>query len=96
VTAIEEQFRAIALALAERTLLTVTPGTTATEFGVRAAESFPAEADALSGAARDFERVRYLNGSGTEVQFQRLVALDQRLARARPSLPPASVPAVPA
>ncbi|WP_158862813.1 DUF4129 domain-containing protein [Leifsonia sp. AG29] len=96
VTAIEEQFRAIALALAERTLLTVTPGTTATEFAVRAAEVFPAETDALSGAARDFDRVRYLSGSGTEAQFQRLIALDQRLSRTRPSLPPVAVPTVPA
>jgi hypothetical protein len=81
--AIEEQFRAIAAALDERTLVRVTPGTTATEFAERAAEVAEDEREPLLQAARDFDEVRYLDRAGTESSYQRLVALDQRLQRVR-------------
>ncbi|WP_431246851.1 DUF4129 domain-containing protein [Leifsonia xyli] len=83
VLAIEEQFRAIAAAMDERTLVRVTPGTTATEFAQYAGTVAPDEREALREAARSFDEVRYLDRPGTEAAFQRLVALDQRLQRVR-------------
>lgn len=85
VLAIEEQFRAIAVALDERTLVTVTPGTTATDFAQRAAVVAPAERDGLREAARTFDDVRYLDRPGSETGYQQLVALDQRLQQVRPA-----------
>lgn len=84
VVAIEEQFRAIAQGLDERTLITVSPGTTATEFAHRAASAVPAERERLLSAARAFDDVRYLERPGTEAHYQQLVALDQQLQDARP------------
>jgi hypothetical protein len=83
VTAVEEQFRAIAVALDERTLVHVTPGTTATEFALRAARVAPDESDTLRRAARTFDEVRYLDRPGSESGYQLLVALDQRLQNVR-------------
>jgi hypothetical protein len=91
VTAVEEQFRAIAVALDERTLVHVTPGTTATEFAQRAARVAPDESDALRRASRAFDEVRYLDRPGSESGYQLLVALDQRLQRVR--VPAPEVPA---
>ncbi|QIZ97996.1 MULTISPECIES: DUF4129 domain-containing protein [unclassified Leifsonia] len=86
VVAIEEQFRAIAQSMDERTIVTVSPGTTATEFAHRAANAVPAERERLLDAARAFDEVRYLGRPGTEARYQQLVALDQRLQEARPQL----------
>ncbi|WP_348786858.1 DUF4129 domain-containing protein [Leifsonia sp. NPDC080035] len=85
VTAIEEQFRAIAVGLDERTLVRVTPGTTATEFAVRAAAVAPQEGEQLRTAAMAFDDVRYLDRPGTESRYQLLVALDARLQQVRPA-----------
>lgn len=87
VLAIEEQFRAIAVGLDERTLVSVTPGTTATHFAVAAATVLPAEREQLAEAARSFDAVRYLGRAGSSAAYQQLVALDQRLQQARPTLP---------
>ncbi|MFF2052746.1 DUF4129 domain-containing protein [Leifsonia sp. NPDC058194] len=87
VLAIEEQFRAIAVGLDERTLVTVTPGTTATHFAAAAAEVLPNERHSLTDASRAFDAVRYLDRPGTAAAYQQLVALDQRLLEARPTLP---------
>lgn len=86
VLAIEEQFRAIAVALDERTLVAVTPGTTATDFATRAGVVAPAEAAALREAARAFDDVRYLDRPGSEAVYQQLVALDQGLQQVRPAV----------
>lgn len=83
--AIEEQFRAIAAALDERTLVEVRPGTTATEFASQAARAAPAQAAGLRQAARTFDEVRYLDRPGSEAGYQQLVALDQELQRLRPA-----------
>lgn len=80
-TAIEEQFRAIARALQERTILTPTPGTTAQGFASQATVGFPAQAQALREAAIAFDDVRYLDRAGTEAQYERLVELDRELER---------------
>lgn len=90
VVAVEEQFRAIAASLDERTLVRVTPGTTATEFSLSAAQVAPEEGEALRQAARSFDDVRYLDRPGTESVFQQLVALDQRLQRVRATAPVAA------
>ncbi|MBX3093728.1 MAG: DUF4129 domain-containing protein [Cryobacterium sp.] len=82
-TAIEEQFRAIARALQERTILTPTPGTTAQGFASRATAAFPAQAQALREAATAFDDVRYLDQAGTEAAYERLVELDRELERAQ-------------
>jgi len=84
VLAIEEQFRAVAVGMDERTLVTVTPGTTATEFAARAAQVAPAEAEPLREAAKAFDEVRYLDRTGSESGYQQLVALDGRLQQVRP------------
>ena len=83
VVAIEELFRAIAQGLDERTIVTVTPGTTATEFANLAAAALPHERERLIAAARVFDEVRYLDRPGTESQYQQLVALDTILLQAK-------------
>jgi hypothetical protein len=85
--AIEECFRAIARGLAERTIVTVTPGTTAVGFASRASTSFPPFSDRLSAAATSFDEVRYLGVIGTEEAYRELADLDGDLAGSRPRLP---------
>lgn len=83
-TGIEEMFRAIARGLAERTILSVTPGTTAQDFAARAAVALPAFAAQLTGAASDFDRVRYLARAGTEAGYRSMAQLERQLAAATP------------
>ena len=83
--AVEEQYRALARALAERTVVMVAPGTTAQDFASRAGRSFPASLDALRAGARTFDEVRYLGGEGTRERYDALVSLDGALERARPA-----------
>jgi hypothetical protein len=85
-TAVAEQFRAIARGLAERLLVTVTPGTTASGFAARAGDAFPAERAPLTAAAAVFDGVRYLGREGTADQYRDLVALDESLRAAKPRL----------
>lgn len=89
--AIEELFRAIARGLAERTVLTTSPGTTAKSFAARAGDSFPALSERLAGAATDFDRVRYLGEPGSRPAYDALLALDADLRSTRPLLPSAAV-----
>lgn len=84
--AIEERFRAIAQSLDERTIVSVTPGTTAVEFAARTALAVPEERDELTASARAFDEVRYLERPGDEGQYRRLVSLDERLRAARPRI----------
>lgn len=85
--AIEELFRALARGLAERTILTVHPGTTARGFAARAARVFADERDELADAATVFDRVRYLGGTGSPAEYERLAALERAMRSARPALP---------
>jgi hypothetical protein len=85
-TAIAELFRALARGLAERTLVTTHPGTTASAFARRAGEVFPVDAGALQDRARDFDAVRYLGHPGSREQWEDLRALESRLRTARPAL----------
>jgi hypothetical protein len=85
VVAIEEMFRAIARQLAERTVVSVTPGTTAQEFAVRAGRAFPDQAERLAHGARAFDGVRYLDAPASRAPFDRVAALDRDIAAARPA-----------
>lgn len=80
----QEAFRALARGLVERTVLAVTPGTTAHAFAMRAALAFPAEQARLAGAAEVFDRVRYLGAPGTEPDYLLLSALERDLRDAKP------------
>jgi len=88
VLAIEEIFRSIALGLSERTLVTVSPGTTAREFAVRAGTVLPSFSERLSAAASAFDDVRYLSREGTEAAYRSAIALESDLRAARPVLSP--------
>ena len=84
--ALQELYRAIARGLSERTIVVVTPGTTAHGFAARAAAAFPQDERALAEAADVFDAVRYLEATGTEAQYRELEALDARLSAAAPRL----------
>lgn len=87
-TAVVELFRAIARDLAERTVLSVTPGTTAREFAARAGRAFPESASPLAVAGGSFDAVRYLGSVGTREQYQQLVAVDATIRASRATLEP--------
>jgi len=80
--ACEEIFRALARGMAERTVLTVSPGTTAHDFAARAGRAFPSSEGALSDAANTFDRVRYLEQAATEPDYRRLATLESELRAA--------------
>jgi len=82
--AIAEMFRAIARGLAERTILTTSPGTTAHDFARRAGRLFPDQSIELDGASIAFDDVRYLGREGTPEQYASVAALEQSLRTAKP------------
>ena len=81
-----EMFRAIARSLAERTVLTVSPGTTAHDFARRAGRPLPDFAERLGGAARIFDQLRYLGRDGTPNEYDAMAALEAELRSASPIL----------
>jgi hypothetical protein len=85
VVAIEEMFRSIARQLAERTVVSVTPGTTAQDFASRAGRAFPDHLDRLARGARSFDSVRYLDEPGSREAFEQISALERDIASARPA-----------
>lgn len=85
-TAIEELFRALARGLAERTIVTTTPGTTAHDFSVRAGDAFPQFAQRLASVAAVFDGVRYLGTTGTEAGYRDLEELETAVRSARPAV----------
>lgn len=84
-TAIEEMFRSIARRLADRTILSVTPGTTAHDFAARAGVVLPEFSGRLAGAASAFDEVRYLDRDGTEAVYLSTAQLERDLRDAAPS-----------
>ena len=76
-------FRAIARGLAERALVTTTPGTTARDFSTRAGATFPYLADRLAESAASFDGVRYLDRHGTPEQYEAITALERDVRAAR-------------
>ncbi|HEX4057314.1 MAG TPA: DUF4129 domain-containing protein [Galbitalea sp.] len=87
-TAIEELFRSIARGLAERTVVTTFPGTTAHGFAREAERPFPEFGADLRLAADSFDAVRYLGATGTEAQWIGIKTLEVELRSARPALDP--------
>jgi hypothetical protein len=85
--AIAELFRAIARGLAERTVVTTSPGTTARDFAGRAGAAFPDHTGSLTDAAAAFDDVRYLGRPGTAEQYAQIAALETALRSAKPRLP---------
>lgn len=88
-TAVIEMFRAIARGLAERTLVTTSPGTTARDFAAHTAVVFPSLAVGLRAAAVAFDDTRYLGRNGTAEQYAQIAALETALRAERPRLVPA-------
>ncbi len=80
-----DRFRAIARELTERTIVFVSPGTTAHDFAGRAADAFPASGARLLEAARIFDDVRYLGAPGTAEQYELLRTLDRELSASTPA-----------
>lgn len=85
-TAVAEMFRAIARGLAERTIVTTSPGTTAHDFAGRAGRRFPVLSDRLADSADAFDGVRYLGREGTAAQYEAIAALESDLRAAKPTL----------
>ncbi|WP_198410457.1 DUF4129 domain-containing protein [Mycetocola zhujimingii] len=83
--AIRDRFRAIARSLTERTVVFVSPGTTAHDFAERAADAFPDARLRLADAARMFDGVRYLGAEGTAEEYRHLAALDDELDARTPA-----------
>ena len=88
-TAIAEMFRSIARGLAERTILSTLPGTTALGFARSAGSLFPRHADETTVAARSFDDVRYLGREGTAEQYEQVAALERELRSATIAREPA-------
>ena len=84
--AIAERFRAIARSLHERALVSTSPGSTAHDVARRGARVLPDHAAALESAADDFDAVRYLGDVGDRIRYERMLALDDAVLRARPQL----------
>lgn len=85
--AIADMFRAVARGLAERAVVTTTPGTTAQHFASTAAVAFPRHSDDLTASAVIFDGVRYLGRPGDAAEYRRVSALESSLRSARPELP---------
>ena len=83
--AVAEMYRSIARGLAERTVLTTSPGTTAHDFARRAGVAFPTHASELASSAIAFDDVRYLGGEGTREQYEMVEKLERKLRSAKPS-----------
>lgn len=84
--AVAEMFRAIARGLAERAIVTTSPGTTARDFAARAGVIFPGLASRLVESAGAFDEVRYLDHEGTLAQYDAIAKLESDLRAAKPAL----------
>ncbi|MBX3099033.1 MAG: DUF4129 domain-containing protein [Salinibacterium sp.] len=90
-TAVLEMFRAIARGLAERTIVTATPGTTARGFAENTGTIYPAYASRLTAAATSFDGVRYLDRTGSEAEYTAIASLEHDLRSAKSALEVVSV-----
>ena len=87
-SAVLDGVRTVARAAVERVVLDDAPGRTAHEVSLALTTPFPAEQAALLAAADSFDAVRYGHRSATEDQARAVLALDERLAAARPARAP--------
>ncbi|MFC7491508.1 MULTISPECIES: DUF4129 domain-containing protein [unclassified Knoellia] len=88
-TVVLDGYRAIVASGVERTILDELPGRTAREASLELSRAFAGEGEALSASAHCFDAVRYGHDSATEDEARAVLALDERLGRARPGLAPA-------
>lgn len=84
--AIEEMFRSIARSLGERSILSTTPGTTATGFATAASHYFPDLTAEFTSAGEEFDAVRYLGSDGSAEAYARIEALERTVRSRRPML----------
>ncbi|MGO2751879.1 MAG: DUF4129 domain-containing protein [Pseudoclavibacter sp.] len=84
-TAVIEQFRALARAVHDRTVIALSPGMTATAVAEAAAVAFPGHAHALHRAASSFNAARYLSLGASEDDWRHLRDLDSSLSAAQPA-----------
>ena len=90
--AVCDMFRSLARGLAERTLISMTPGMTANGVAQDAAGVFGDLAAPLRDAAARFDAVRYLGRDGTEDGYRLTAQLERALRESRPALEPVGVP----
>lgn len=84
-TAVIEQFRALARAVHDRTVISLSPGMTATAVADATAAAFVEQAASLHHAATTFNAARYLGLGASEQDWLQLRDLDSALASARPA-----------
>jgi hypothetical protein len=85
VVAIEEMFRSIARQLAERTVVSMHPGTTAQDFASRAGLAFPDFVENLTRGARSFDGVRYLDLPGSRAAYEHIATLEREIRAQAPT-----------
>lgn len=90
-TAVLDGYRAIVASAAERTILDELPGRTAHEASLDLSRAFPAESQPVRAGADRFDAVRYGHDRASEDDARAVLALDERLSRARPELATAGV-----
>jgi len=83
-SALLDGFRALARGLAERTVVSILPGTTASGVAESARSAFPSHAAALRRAASDFDSVRYLDEHAGREHYEAVASLDHELSRTEP------------
>lgn len=88
-TVVLDGYRAVVAACVERTVLDDLPGRTAHEASIELARAFPTEAAGVRAAADRFDAVRYGHDRAGEADARAVLALDERVAVARPELSPA-------
>ncbi|MBH0008781.1 DUF4129 domain-containing protein [Salinibacterium sp. UTAS2018] len=91
VAAIADMFRSIARGLSERTLVTMTPGTTGHGFAARASRVFPELAAEFASSADTFDLIRYMRKTATREQYEQLRALEARVRATKPDLAEATL-----
>ncbi|CAO1652842.1 DUF4129 domain-containing protein [Salinibacterium sp. NSLL150] len=89
--AIADMFRSIARGLSERTLVSMTPGTTGHGFASRASRALPELARELGHSADVFDLVRYMRKPATREQYDELRTLEARVRAAKPDLAEATL-----
>ncbi|EPR77608.1 Membrane protein EccB4, component of Type VII secretion system ESX-4 [Leifsonia rubra CMS 76R] len=90
-SAIADMFRSIARGLSERTLVAMTPGTTAHGFAAQASRALPECAAELASSADIFDRVRYMRKPATRAQYDELRAVELSVRAAKPILDEATL-----
>lgn len=85
-TVVLDGYRAVVASAVERTVLDELPGRTAHEASLELSRAFPGEDRATREAADRFDAVRYGHDRASEDDARDVLALDERLTRARPQL----------